>query len=128
MTKQVLQQALESMCWAARVMNINPDEAPEYFRNIESLKALAQQGEQPPLSTTEVLRVTPEGEFIWAENADEAIEHGDFTASPAMRHILKALRGGQVKQQPVAWYDEEMDEAYTATELDGGNTDGLILS
>lgn len=30
------------------------------------------------------------------------------------------------KQQPVAWYDEEMDEAYTATELDGGNTDGLI--
>ena len=30
------------------------------------------------------------------------------------------------KQEPVAWYDEEMDCAYTASELDGGTADGLV--
>lgn len=44
------------------------------------------------LGPNEVLRVTPEGKFIWAENADETIEKGDFTAAPAMPHILRALR------------------------------------
>ena len=44
------------------------------------------------LSPNEILRVTPEGKFIWAENADEMIEKGDFSASPAMPHILRALR------------------------------------
>lgn len=44
------------------------------------------------LGPNEVLRVTPEGKFIWAENADEMIERGDFSASPAMPHILRALR------------------------------------
>lgn len=29
------------------------------------------------------------------------------------------------KVEPVAWYDEEMDCAYTASELDGGTADGL---
>jgi hypothetical protein len=42
--------------------------------------------------STEVLRVTPEGEFIWHEDADRMIEEGDFSFSPAMPHILKALR------------------------------------
>ena len=44
------------------------------------------------LGLNEVLRVTPEGKFIWAEDADEMIETGDFSASPAMPHILRALR------------------------------------
>ena len=29
------------------------------------------------------------------------------------------------QQEPVAWYDEEMDSAYTESELGDGNTDGL---
>jgi hypothetical protein len=44
------------------------------------------------LGTNEALRVTAEGEFIWHPEADAMIEYGDFTSSPAMRHILRALR------------------------------------
>jgi hypothetical protein len=44
------------------------------------------------LGTNEALRVTAEGEFIWHPEADAMIEEGDFTSSPAMRHILRALR------------------------------------
>ena len=44
------------------------------------------------LEKNEILRVTVEGEFIWKENADEMIETGDFSASPATQHILKSLR------------------------------------
>ena len=42
--------------------------------------------------STEVLRVTPEGEFIWHEDADRMIEEGDFSQSPALPHIIRALR------------------------------------
>ena len=41
---------------------------------------------------TEVLRVTPEGEFIWHPDADKLLVEGDFSQSPALPHILKALR------------------------------------
>jgi hypothetical protein len=44
------------------------------------------------LGTNEALRVTADGEFIWHPEADAMIEDGDFTSSPAMRHILRALR------------------------------------
>jgi hypothetical protein len=44
------------------------------------------------LGTNEALRVTADGEFIWHPEADAMIEEGDFTSSPAMRHILRALR------------------------------------
>ncbi len=44
------------------------------------------------ISSTAVLTVTPEGEFIWNENADQMIATGDFTGSPAMPHILRRLR------------------------------------
>jgi hypothetical protein len=40
----------------------------------------------------EVLRVTALGEFIWHPEADRLIEEGDFSGSPAMPFILKALR------------------------------------
>ena len=40
----------------------------------------------------EVLRVTLEGEFIWHPDADNLIAEGDFSQSPALPHILKALR------------------------------------
>jgi hypothetical protein len=44
------------------------------------------------LGINEALRVTADGEFIWHPEADAMIEEGDFTSSPAMRHILRALR------------------------------------
>ncbi len=42
--------------------------------------------------STEVLRVTLEGEFIWHPDADNLIAEGDFSQSPALPHILRALR------------------------------------
>ena len=44
------------------------------------------------LQDNEVLRVTAEGEFIWNENADDMIAHGDYSHSPSLQHILKAMR------------------------------------
>lgn len=32
--RALLEQALESMCWAARTLNIDPDEAPNYHRSL----------------------------------------------------------------------------------------------
>jgi hypothetical protein len=57
--------------------------------------------------STEVLRVTPEGEFIWHPDADKLLAEGDFSQSPALPHILKALRKQrtQPEQEPVAWMD-----------------------
>ena len=40
----------------------------------------------------EILRVTPEGEFIWHPDADKLLADGDFSQSPALPYILKALR------------------------------------
>jgi hypothetical protein len=42
--------------------------------------------------SAEVLRVTPKGEFIWHPDADKLLAEGDFSQSPALPHILKALR------------------------------------
>ena len=47
---------------------------------------------QVVLGSNEVLRVTPDGQFIWNPDADRMIEEGDYSASPAMPHILRALR------------------------------------
>lgn len=44
------------------------------------------------LDTNEVLRVTPDGQFIWHPEADNMIADGDFRFAPAMPHILRALR------------------------------------
>ena len=60
------------------------------------------------LLENEILRVTPTGEFIWHEDADRMIEQGDFSHSPAMPYILKALR----KREWVGLTDEEVIEAY----------------
>ena len=43
-------------------------------------------------NSKEVLRVTLEGEFIWHPDADNLIAEGDFSQSPALLHILRALR------------------------------------
>ena len=49
------------------------------------------------LGTDEVLRVMPDGEFIWHPEADAMIETIDFSRSPAMPHILRVLRKSEKK-------------------------------
>jgi len=51
----------------------------------------------------EVLRVTPDGQFIWHPDADRMIEEGNFNFNPAMPHILRALR----KREWVGLTDKE---------------------
>lgn len=53
---------------------------------------MKNQPEALRLADDEVLRVTEGGQFIWHENADEMIKNGDFSAMPAMLHILRALQ------------------------------------
>ena len=79
-----------------------PDEEPVKF-------ALKENND-----STEVLRVTPEGDFIWHPDADKLLAEGDFSQSPALPHILKALR----KQRTwVELTDDEIWEAYMKAPL-----------
>ena len=57
---------------------------------------------QVVLGTSEVLRVTADGQFIWNPDADRMIEEGDFSFNPALPHILRALRNWQCLKD--AWY------------------------
>ena len=59
---------------------------------------------QVMLGANEVLRVTAEGQFVWNPDADRMIEEGDFNSSPALPHILRALR----HRQWVGLTDEEI--------------------
>ena len=58
------------------------------------------------LMDNEVLRVTPDGQFIWHTDADRIIEEGNFNFNPAMPHILRALR----KREWVGLSDERLME------------------
>lgn len=44
------------------------------------------------IESSEILRVSPDGDFMWHEDADRLIKEGDFTHSPALPHILRRLR------------------------------------
>jgi len=68
------------------------------------------------LGANEVLRVTKDGQFIWHEDADRMIEEGDFSFSPAMPHILRALRKQRQWQRLT---DEEIDAVWVDYQLDG---------
>jgi hypothetical protein len=59
---------------------------------------------QVVLGANEVLRVTAGGQFVWNPDADRMIEEGDFNSSPALPHILRALR----HRQWVGLTDEEI--------------------
>jgi hypothetical protein len=63
---------------------------------------------QVVLGANEVLRVTADGQFVWNPDADRMIEEGDFSFSPALPHILRALR----KREWVGLTDEEIQECY----------------
>jgi hypothetical protein len=77
------------------------------------------------LGTNEALRVTADGEFIWHPEADAMIEYGDFTSSPAMRHILRALRKALVGsvQEPVATLWQHGETGRTRITMPGDITD-----
>jgi hypothetical protein len=49
----------------------------------------------------EILRVSPEGEFIWHEDADRLIETEDFSNNPGMQHFLRQLRRPGVQVSPL---------------------------
>ena len=68
------------------------------------------------LMDSEVLRVTQDGQFIWHPDADRMIEEGDFSFSPAMPHILRALR----KREWVGLTQEDIDIAFDDTQEGGG--------
>jgi len=59
------------------------------------------------VGANEILRVTADGQFVWNADADRMIKEGDFSFSPALPHILSALR----KREWVGLTDEEMSEA-----------------
>lgn len=60
----------------------------------ETGKLLFTLGTDAPveLMSNEILRVTPDGKFLWNPHADQMIEEADFSNTPATKHILLALR------------------------------------
>jgi len=54
---------------------------------------------------------------------DSCVGFTMLQAEEAITAIKQALE--QPVQEPVAWYDREMDSAYTESEIGSGNTDGL---
>ena len=65
---------------------------------------------QVTLMDREVLRVTADGQFVWHPDADRMIEEGDFSHSPVMPFILRALRKrkwvGLEASEYVAFYNQ----------------------
>ena len=70
------------------------------------------------LMDNEVLRVTQDGQFIWHPDADRMIEEGDYSTSPAMPHILRALR----KREWVGLTDDQK----LSLEIQGGKSDVML--
>ena len=64
------------------------------------------------------------GVSIQRTNSGGVIERGAVTAG-GMVLWWNSLPSAPV-QEPVAWYDEEYDSAYTVKELNGGSVDGLL--
>lgn len=56
----------------------------------------------------------------------EVLENGNRSPITTAANILRTALAQQGEKQPVAWYDEEFDCAYTSAELDGGASDWLI--
>jgi len=61
---------------------------------------------QLTLGADEILCVTADGQFVWNPDADRMIEESDFSSSPALPHILRALR----KRVWVGLNDEEISD------------------
>jgi len=61
------------------------------------------------VGANEILRVTADGQFVWNADADRMIKEGDFSFSPALPHILSALR----KREWVGLTDEEVESLWS---------------
>lgn len=57
--RALLEQALESMCWAARTLDIDPDEAQNYHRSLENIRAALSA---PATAPDEVERLRKDAE------------------------------------------------------------------
>lgn len=58
--------------------------------------------------TTEVLRVSNTGEFLWHKDADAMIANPGPDANPAMMHLFRALRRADAVQAENERLREEM--------------------
>lgn len=133
-----------------------PDIVLELIRQIESLRsALAQQGAytDPDCLTRqdEIIRKLAKENAELDSQIDQLIQERDhrdeiidklcdavlgpdryewssmYFFEDAVREVEERMEAlAQQGEQPVAWYDEEFDCAYTAKELDGGTSEGLI--
>jgi Arc/MetJ-type ribon-helix-helix transcriptional regulator len=73
------------------------DEAFDDIEKAQQRKVAHGVTDGRKLGTNEVLRVMPDGEFIWHPEADAMIEKGDFSNSPALPHMLRVLRKSEKK-------------------------------
>ena len=64
----------------------------DIIRATQDVNTMRNENTVIKLQDNEVLRVTAEGEFVWNKNADDMIAYGDYSHSPSLQHILKALR------------------------------------
>ena len=65
-------------------------------------------GEKDMSMTTEVLRVSNTGEFLWHKDADAMIANPGPDANPAMMHLFRALRRADAVQAENERLREEM--------------------
>jgi hypothetical protein len=65
--------------------------------------------------------------MTWTAMEGRAIaEYAQQVAEPLLARIKELEAQLASGQEPIAWFDEEMQSAYTRTELDGGAIEGLI--
>jgi len=91
--KELLDRALESMCWAARILNIDPDEAPNYHWSLENIRsALAAPATAPDelerlrkdAERYRFIRDADRSDCIWREICIYAMETLDEYVDAAM--------------------------------------------
>ena len=82
----------------------------EYNAFVERLEALAEQPAQPQCPHDFLMGDDEPGHDSVCMQCGAAVPNDE----PAQQ------------QEPMAWYDEEYNCAYTAAELDGGTSDGLL--
>jgi hypothetical protein len=105
-------------------MKTYEDEAFDDIEKAQQRKVAHGVTDGSKLGTHEVLKVMPDGEFIWHPEADAMIEKGDFSNSPALPHMLRVLRKSEKKDAALRLarkalenelsIDWTNDEAFTA--------------
>lgn len=106
--KELLDRALKSMCWAARILNIAPDEAPNYHRSLENIRsALAA----PATAPDEIERLRAESE--------ERLQNAVALVAEVERLRKDAERYRWLRRNPtfLGW-EGDFSESYIDREVD----------